>query len=85
LAPQEASKCIAERVDAIFQVLIEHVANHDHSALRPLSHAAELGVIELRLAPISLRERAEQGERHVKTLNVDSGRRRRNQASDLDR
>src|ERR1700722_16321695 len=50
----------------MLQALIEHVANHDHSALRPLSHAAELWMIELRLAPISLRQRAEQRKRHVK-------------------
>jgi hypothetical protein len=59
LAPQEVGKFVAERIDAMLQALIEHVANHDHSALRPLSHAAELWMIELRLTPISLRERAE--------------------------
>ncbi len=66
MAPQEVGKFVAERIDAMLQALIEHVANHDHSALRPLAHAAELWMIELRLAPISLRERAEQRKRHVK-------------------
>ena len=45
--------------------MIEHVADHDHSALRPLSHPAEIGVIELRLAPLSFGQRAEQGDRGV--------------------
>jgi hypothetical protein len=35
----------------MLQALIEHVANHDHSALRPLSHAAELWMIELPWRP----------------------------------
>jgi hypothetical protein len=49
----------------MLQALIEHVANHDHSALRPLSHTAKIGMIELRLAPISLDKRAKQTERRV--------------------
>ena len=66
MAAQQAGKFVAERIDAILQALIEHVTNHDHSALRPLSQATEIRVIELRLSPISLRERAEQGDRCVK-------------------
>ena len=58
-AVQEASKFVAERIDAMLQALIEHVANHDHAALRPLAHPAEIWMIELRVAPISVRERAE--------------------------
>ena len=60
LAHDEAGKVVAERVDASLEAGIEHVADHDHSTLRPLSHAAELGMIELRLAPLSLRQRAEK-------------------------
>src|ERR1700742_82003 len=45
--------------------MIEHVADHDHSALRPLPHTAKIGVAELRLASISLCERAEYGDRGV--------------------
>ena len=43
-----------------FQALIEHVADHDHSAVGPLSHAAEIGMIELRLTAAAVAERADQ-------------------------
>ena len=62
---QDAGEFIAERIDVILEALIEHVANHDHSALRPLSHPPEIGVIELSLAPIPSRERIKQDERSV--------------------
>jgi len=38
LTAKEAREFATEHVDTVFQTLIEHVANHDHSALRPLSH-----------------------------------------------
>ena len=62
----ETGELVAERIDAILQALIEHVANHDHSALRPLSHAAEIGMIELCLVSISSCERPEQSESCLK-------------------
>jgi hypothetical protein len=37
--------------DARFQVGIEHVANHDHAAGRPLSEAAKIRMAELRHGP----------------------------------
>ena len=46
----------------MLQALIEHVANHDHSALRPLSHAAKIGMAELRLGSVALNERTEHGD-----------------------
>ena len=42
----------------------------DHSALRPLSHTAKVGVIELCLPSVPSRERAEQGERRVQAYPV---------------
>jgi DNA-binding transcriptional LysR family regulator len=65
LNAQDAGDFIAERIDVILEALIEHVANHDHSTLRPLSHPPEIGVIELSLAPIPSRERIKQDERSV--------------------
>jgi hypothetical protein len=46
LTAQEVGDFAAERVDAVFEALIEHVANHDHAALRPLTHASGIRVIE---------------------------------------
>ena len=37
----------AEGVDAGLERVVEHVADHDHAAPRPLAHAAQLGVVEL--------------------------------------
>ena len=62
---QKSGKLVAERVDSSFEAVVEHVADHDHSALRPLPHAAEIGMIELRLASIPFGKRAEQGDRGV--------------------
>src|SRR5579872_6231511 len=39
LAIEEAGEVVAERIDAEFEALVEHVADHDHAAVRPLSHA----------------------------------------------
>src|SRR5271163_4331963 len=61
LTIEEAGQLAAERVDASFQALIEHVADHDHAASRPLSHAAEIGIVKLRLASIAPRQRVKQG------------------------
>jgi hypothetical protein len=57
---EEAGQLVAERIDASFQARIEHVADHDHAALRPLSHPAEIGMVELRLATIAPSEGAKQ-------------------------
>jgi hypothetical protein len=61
------SKIVAKRIDPMLQIMIEHVADHDHSALRPLSHAAEIGMVELSLGSIALYERAEHRDRRVET------------------
>jgi hypothetical protein len=73
LVMQEAGKLAAKGVDAMLQTLVEHVADHDHSALRPLSHSAEIGMVELRLASIACSERAQQGDRRVKANAVTLG------------
>jgi hypothetical protein len=70
LATEETGKILAERIDAVFKPLIGHVANHDHSALGPLSHTAKVEVIELCLPSVPSRERAEQGERRVQAYPV---------------
>jgi hypothetical protein len=54
----------------MLQALIEHIANHDHSAWRPLSQTAEVGMIELRLVSISAHKRANQGNRGVKAYRM---------------
>jgi hypothetical protein len=40
----------AERTDPAFQVVVEHIADHDHAAARPLAHAAQIRMVELRHA-----------------------------------
>ena len=50
----------AEGVHPRLQRVVEHVADHDHAALRPLAHAAEVGVVELRLASSAGDQRREQ-------------------------
>jgi len=61
LAAQEGGKFTAECIDAVFKALIEHVANHDHSALRPLTHASKIRVSEMSLGAIAEHQRVEQG------------------------
>src|ERR1700730_13892513 len=61
LAAHEVGDLAAERVNAVFEALIEHVADHDHAALRPLTHAAEIRVIELGLRAVAALKCAEQG------------------------
>ncbi|TPV99596.1 MAG: hypothetical protein USCAAHI_00967 [Beijerinckiaceae bacterium] len=61
MAAHEVGDLAAERVDAVFEALIEHVADHDHAALRPLTHAAEIRVIELGLRAVATLKCAEQG------------------------
>ena len=56
---------MAERVDAVFEALIEHVANHDYTTLRPLTHASEIRVIELHLRSVAELECAEQGRHGI--------------------
>src|ERR1700733_3863487 len=66
----EAGEFVAESIDAMFQPLIEHVADHDHAAARPLSHAAEIRMIELRLGSIAERERVEHRESRLEAHPV---------------
>ncbi|MGB8901093.1 MAG: hypothetical protein WCC90_18450 [Methylocella sp.] len=49
----------------MFEALIEHVANHDHATLRPLTHASEIRVIELGLRSVAELECAEQGRHGI--------------------
>ena len=65
LTAQEVGDLAAERIDAVFEALIEHVANHDHAALRPLTHASEIRVIELGLRSVAELECAEQGRHGI--------------------
>ena len=53
--------------------VIEHVADHDHAALRPLPHTAELGMIELRLTTAASRERRQQLSDGIAADAVTSG------------
>jgi hypothetical protein len=57
LTAQEVGDLAAERIDAVFEALIEHVADHDHAALRPLTYASEIRVIELGLPAVAERAR----------------------------
>ena len=43
----------AQRIHFGLERIVKHVADHGHAALGPLSHAAELRMIELRLAALS--------------------------------
>jgi len=61
LTAQEAGDLAAERVNVVLEALIEHVADHDHAALRPLTHAAEIRVIELGLRAVAEFECIKQG------------------------
>src|SRR5271169_2261194 len=70
LVAHEAGEFVAEFIDAMFQSLIEHVADHDHAASRPLSHAAEIRMIELRLGSIAERERVEHRESRLEAHPV---------------
>jgi hypothetical protein len=65
LTAQEFGDLAAERVDAVFEALIEHVANHDHAAPRPLTHASEIKVIELGLRSVAEIECADQGRHGI--------------------
>jgi hypothetical protein len=65
LSPQLGRQLIAKAVDAMFEALIEHISNHDHPALRPLTHAAELGMMKLGLPAVPRYERGEHRERRV--------------------
>jgi hypothetical protein len=60
LFAQYAREFVAKRIDAMLQTMIKHVADHDHATLRPLPHAAEIGMIELCLRSVALRQRVEQ-------------------------
>ncbi|MFZ2109921.1 MAG: hypothetical protein WAV18_31870 [Roseiarcus sp.] len=70
MVAREAREFVAEFIDAMFQSLIEHVADHDHAASRPLSHAAEIRMIELRLGSIAERERVEHRESRLEAHPV---------------
>ncbi len=67
---EQSGQFVAERVDPGLEAVIEHVADHDHAALRPLPHAAELGVVELSLTAVSLGERGEKDERRFEAETV---------------
>ena len=43
------------------QRVVEHVADHQHAATHPLTVAAEIGVIDLRLGSAAANQRVEQG------------------------
>ena len=59
MTAQEVGKFAAECTDTVLKGLIEHVADHDHSALRPL------WVSELSLSAIAEHQRAEQGQHGI--------------------
>ena len=64
-AAQQPGELGAERVDPGLERVVEHVPDHDHAALRPLAHAAELGMAELRLAAAAGDERRQQRARGI--------------------
>ena len=51
---------VAQRGHLRLEPLIEHIADHHQAALRPLTHAAEFGVIELSLATAAGHDRRQQ-------------------------
>jgi hypothetical protein len=67
LRAQEVGKFPAEGIDTVFKALFEHVADHDHPALRPLTHAAKIRVSELSLGAIANHQRVEQSLHGVAT------------------
>src|SRR5208283_3764688 len=73
LAAKQRRQFVTERVNTKFQALIEHVANHDHAALRPLSHPAEIGVIELRLGSVALDERTNHADYGLEAHRMSAG------------
>jgi len=66
LAPHQRRQLVAERVDAVFEALVEHVANHDHPTLGPLAHSTKIGVTELRLGPVPERQRTNKRDGSIK-------------------
>ena len=67
----------AERVDPGLESVVEHVADHDHAAARPLAHAAELGVAELGSAVPCPATRAESRVSAASVLTRDAAPRPR--------
>ncbi len=57
---QEAGQIGTQRVHAALQAVVEHIADHDHPALRPLAHAAEFRMAELRHPAAAGAERRKQ-------------------------
>jgi hypothetical protein len=53
LVRYQAGEIVAESVDPAFQIVVEHIGQHDHSAPHPLAGAAEFGVIELGHAAVT--------------------------------
>ena len=66
IVAQQVGQLVAERVDPILEPFVEHVADHDHAALRPLAHAAEVGVAELSLSALAGGERQHQRRNGVR-------------------
>jgi hypothetical protein len=50
--------------------MVEHVAHHDHPALRPLAHPAEVRMVELRHGTVTYHQRAKEGQSSVCTDTV---------------
>ena len=65
LVAHERGQLRAERVDTVFQGVIEHVPDHDHSTLGPLARAAQFGVAELGHGAVADGERAQEGKHGI--------------------
>jgi len=62
LVDQNVRNFRTQTVDPALEVVIEHVAEHEHAPAHPLPRAPELAMAELSLASVSV----EHGKQHVR-------------------
>ena len=58
---QECGQLGAEGIHAGLQAMVEQAAHHCHATLRPLTHPAELRMVELRHGAVTHHQRTKQG------------------------
>src|SRR5271165_1355368 len=67
LLAQDLRKLRAQTVDLGFKAVIEHIADHGHTALQPLAAAAQLRMVELCHGPVAADQRLQQSHNGMST------------------
>jgi diacylglycerol kinase len=73
LISRQPRKLPAERINPALERVVEHIGDHDHPAAHPLAGAAEVWMVELRHAAVTVDHRLQHAQHGIGTEAVPLG------------